>query len=78
MARHKRKRPKHRRSGCLLCKPHKLTANAKAARRRSRSESFELERAADKKAETIAAERIRSGAADHKDDGTTTFECPAS
>lgn len=29
----KRKRPKHRRSGCLLCKPHKLTANAKSERR---------------------------------------------
>ena len=36
MANHKRKRPKHRRSGCLLCKPHKkLTAKAKAERRRS-------------------------------------------
>ena len=23
MANHKRKRPKHRRAGCLLCKPHK-------------------------------------------------------
>jgi hypothetical protein len=34
MANHKRKRPKHRRCGCLLCKPHKLTANAKAERRR--------------------------------------------
>jgi hypothetical protein len=34
MANHKRRRPKHRRSGCLLCKPHKLTANAKAERRR--------------------------------------------
>jgi hypothetical protein len=29
---HKRKRPKHRRAGCLLCKPGKLTANAKADR----------------------------------------------
>jgi hypothetical protein len=33
MANHKRKRPKHRRSGCLLCKPQKLTANVKAQRR---------------------------------------------
>jgi hypothetical protein len=33
MAHHKRKRAKHRRSGCLLCKPQKLTANAKAERR---------------------------------------------
>lgn len=23
MAHHKRRRPKHRRSGCLMCKPHK-------------------------------------------------------
>jgi hypothetical protein len=23
MANHKRKRPKHQRSGCLMCKPHK-------------------------------------------------------
>jgi len=37
MAHHKRKRPKHRRNGCLLCKPHKLTANVKAERRRDRS-----------------------------------------
>jgi hypothetical protein len=36
MAHHRRKRPKHRRAGCLLCKPHKLTANVKAARRRER------------------------------------------
>jgi hypothetical protein len=32
VAHHKRKRPKHRRAGCLLCKPHKLTANKKSAR----------------------------------------------
>jgi hypothetical protein len=36
MANHKRKRPKHRRSGCLLCKPHKLTANKTAERARAR------------------------------------------
>jgi hypothetical protein len=36
MAHHKRKRPKHRRAGCLLCKPSKLTANKKADRARSR------------------------------------------
>jgi hypothetical protein len=35
MAHHKRKRAKHRRSGCLLCKPHKLSANAKAGRRKA-------------------------------------------
>jgi hypothetical protein len=31
---HKRKRPKHRRAGCLLCKPSKLTANKTADRMR--------------------------------------------
>src|ERR1700749_680315 len=36
MAHHKRKRPKQRRGGCLLCKPHKLTANAKSERRKGR------------------------------------------
>jgi hypothetical protein len=46
MANHKRRRPKHRRSGCLLCKPHKLTANAKARRRRDRSAWVHHERAA--------------------------------
>lgn len=34
MAHHKRKRPKHQRAGCLLCKPHKLTASKKADRAR--------------------------------------------
>ena len=74
MAHHKRRRPKHRRSGCLLCKPHKLTANVKAARRRVRQESLDYERKADEEAEAIAAERIRSGAADHKEDGTKALE----
>jgi hypothetical protein len=45
MAHHKRKRPKSRRSGCLLCKPHKLTARAKAERRRRRRLAFDHERA---------------------------------
>ena len=35
MAHHKRRRPKHRRAGCLLCKPSKLTANKKAERARA-------------------------------------------
>jgi len=74
VAHHKRKRPKHRRSGCLLCKPQKLTANAKAARRRLRQESLEHERAADEIVESIAAERIRSGAADHSEDGAKALE----
>jgi len=38
MANHKRGRPKHRRAGCLLCKPHKRTANKKAQRSRDRRE----------------------------------------
>jgi hypothetical protein len=46
MAHHKRKRPKHRRNGCLLCKPHKLTANVKAERRRDRSRWTSHERVA--------------------------------
>jgi hypothetical protein len=39
---HKRKRPKHRRAGCLLCKPSKLntlkTADRMRARRNWRSD----------------------------------------
>jgi hypothetical protein len=74
VAHHKRKRPKHRRGGCLLCKPQKLTANAKGERRRSRRISLQHERAADHETEAIAAERIRSGAADHKEDGAKALE----
>ncbi len=36
MANHKRRRPKHRRAGCRLCKSSKLTASKKAARARAR------------------------------------------
>jgi hypothetical protein len=36
MANHKRGRPKQRRAGCLLCKPHKLSSAKKAERRRGR------------------------------------------
>jgi len=46
MAHHKRKRPKHRRSGCLLCKPHKMTANLKSERRESRRDWIAHERVA--------------------------------
>lgn len=46
MAHHKRKRPKHRRSGCLLCKPHKLTANVKATRQRGKQDWARREEAA--------------------------------
>jgi hypothetical protein len=34
MANHKRRRPKQRRAGCLLCKPYKLSSLKKAERRR--------------------------------------------
>ncbi len=46
MAHHKRKRPKHRRAGCLLCKPFKLTANKKAERDAARREWRRRERRA--------------------------------
>jgi len=46
MAHHKRKRPKYRRSGCLLCKPHKLTAHQKSARRRADNSWRRYEKAA--------------------------------
>jgi hypothetical protein len=74
VAHHKRKRPKHRRGGCLLCKPQKLTANAKGERRRAEQMSLQQERTADQDAETIAAERIKSGASDHKENGAEALE----
>lgn len=40
---HKRHRPKHRRSGCLLCKPHKLQANVKAQRRKDLKRAIQNE-----------------------------------
>lgn len=40
MANHKRGRPKQRRAGCLLCKPHKLTSAKKAERRRGRRDAM--------------------------------------
>jgi hypothetical protein len=36
VAHHKRKRPKQRRAGCLLCKPQKLPPLKKVERRRAR------------------------------------------
>jgi hypothetical protein len=74
VAHHKRKRPKHRRGGCLLSKRQKLTANAKGERRRSEQMALQHERTADQDAETIAAERIKSGASDHKEDGAEALE----
>lgn len=35
MAHHKRKRPKHQRAGCLLCKPQKDERGAKIERLRA-------------------------------------------
>jgi len=46
MAHHKRKRPKRRRSGCLLCKPNKLTAAVKAERRKNSCRWLSHEQAA--------------------------------
>jgi len=43
---HKRRRPKAARAGCLLCKPHKLPAVAKAQRARDRREALAHERRA--------------------------------
>jgi hypothetical protein len=43
---HKRRRPKHRRAGCLLCKPHKLSANVKADRRKANRRALRHEEAA--------------------------------
>jgi hypothetical protein len=43
MASHKRKRPKQRRAGCLLCKPQKLPSLKKAERRRDRREALHHE-----------------------------------
>jgi len=40
MANHKRGRPKQRRAGCLLCKPHKLSSAKKAQRRRDRRDGM--------------------------------------
>jgi hypothetical protein len=40
MANHKRGRPKQRRAGCLLCKPHKLSSAKKAERRRGRRDAM--------------------------------------
>lgn len=36
MANHKRKRPKHRRAGCLLCKPSKRNSRNTADRMKAR------------------------------------------
>src|SRR3954453_8752335 len=41
VASHKRKRPKHRRAGCLLCKPSKLTPNVGMNRAKARRERLE-------------------------------------
>jgi len=43
---YKRGRPKHRRSGCLLCKPHKLSADVKADRAKGRRAAMRHETAA--------------------------------
>jgi hypothetical protein len=40
MANHKRRRPKQRRAGCLLCKPQKLPSLKKAERKRGRRDAL--------------------------------------
>ncbi|MGO9833296.1 MAG: hypothetical protein ACLP1X_03690 [Polyangiaceae bacterium] len=40
MAHHKRRRPKQRRAGCLLCKPQKLPSLKKAERRHARRDAL--------------------------------------
>ena len=50
MANHKRRRPKNRRAGCLLCKPHK----ANGAKRRRRSLRKQILRALASWSEQIA------------------------
>jgi hypothetical protein len=40
---YKRKRAKAQRAGCLLCKPHKLTANVKADRAKANKLAFKNE-----------------------------------
>ena len=37
MAHHKRRRPKNRRVGCLLCKPHKACGVKRSSNNKSRS-----------------------------------------
>jgi len=43
MAHHKRKRPKNRRAGCLMCKPHK--ANGQDRRTMAEKKQDEADRA---------------------------------
>jgi hypothetical protein len=47
MANHKRKRPKHLRSGCLFCKPHKDERQPKRKRIRHSDARRELFKRAD-------------------------------
>ena len=44
---HKRRRPKNRRAGCLLCKPHKMNGLKNARHMLRRQELRHLERAKD-------------------------------
>lgn len=38
MAHHKRRRPKNRRAGCLLCKPHKANGGTNGFNKQTRQE----------------------------------------
>jgi transposase InsO family protein len=62
MAHHKRKRPKHHRGGCLLCKPQKLPANAKVERLHQTSKRYLARQAP---AKTLAELQIQLDAFAH-------------
>lgn len=59
---HKRKRPKHRRPGCLLCKPPKLSANKTADHTRPRRRRGDASRTAPRGRRTRRARGATSGA----------------
>lgn len=50
MSHHKRRRPKNRRAGCLLCKPHKANGSDKRTRQDKKADLREKEQKAETKA----------------------------
>ena len=50
---HKRRRPKNRRAGCLLCKPHKMNGVARS--------SAEFEKFPDHRRRRFAREAVEEG-----------------
>lgn len=49
---HKRKRPKNRRAGCLLCKPHKANGAKGSAKNQTLQERRARERQSQEESET--------------------------